>query len=422
MRVSSFKGKVQFLIEILNYSLYKNSIYLIASTFLGAGMGFIFWIIAARLYSVEDFGLASAMISAIGLISSLSILGLNIGLIRFLPEIKDKASLIGTCMIIVTVVSLLLSLVFLLGVNLWAQPLAIIRERPILTLLFILFCVLPSNNNLLRMGVFIGFREAKYSFIQTVVIFMRILALPIFVALGAVGIFISFGITSIFAYIVGIYILYKIYNYKIKFFVNKKILKVILPYSVGNYLAALLASLPTYVLPILVVNVLGAKTNAYFYVAWMVSYLLLTISENVSTSLLAEGSYNQEKLYIISKKAFKFSSLIVIVLAVLIFSFGNYVLLIFGKQFEQESFQLLRILIIANMFYIINSIYIAVKRVEKNIREIIYLYGFLSFFTIINSYILIQYIGLAGVGIAWLLSNIIVATGIILSKRCNILH
>ena len=109
LRLSSFKGKIHSIIGILNYSLYRNSIFLIASTFFGAGTGFIFWIIAARLYSTEDFGLASAMISAIGLISSLSVLGLNIGLIRFLSEIKDRSSLISTCMIVVTVVSLLLS-------------------------------------------------------------------------------------------------------------------------------------------------------------------------------------------------------------------------------------------------------------------------------------------------------------------------
>jgi len=412
---SSYNSVVSLLKALKDYSLYRNALYLIASTFFGAGMGFFFWIVAARLYPVKDFGLASALISVIGLISSLSILGLNTGLIRYLPEINDKSKLINTCISVVTIISFTISMIFLLSVDILAPPLKVIKENPVIVLLFILFCVLPSNNALLRMGVFIGFKEAKYSFIQTIFLFMRILILPFFVALGAIGIFISFGMTAIVAYIVGIYILYKIYNHKIKFFIDIKLLKDILPYSFGNYLAGLLAGLPMYALPILVINTLGAEANAYFYAAWMTSYLLITISDNISTSLFAEGSHDPNNVYKTARKAFKFSLSLTIFLTIIIYLFGKYILLILGKQFEQESLQLLRILIFANIFYIINSIYVAIKRVEKNVKAIVFTYGFLSIFTLILSYVLIHPMGLMGIGLSWLLSNIILS-GIILNN------
>jgi hypothetical protein len=48
---------------------YINSLYLLISNVLGAVLGFVFWIIAAHLYTTEQVGLASAVISAIGLLA-----------------------------------------------------------------------------------------------------------------------------------------------------------------------------------------------------------------------------------------------------------------------------------------------------------------------------------------------------------------
>ena len=43
--------------HFMNDSLYRNSIYLILSTAVMGGFGFIFWIIAARLFTLEQIGL-----------------------------------------------------------------------------------------------------------------------------------------------------------------------------------------------------------------------------------------------------------------------------------------------------------------------------------------------------------------------------
>ena len=109
--MNSLKEKIRLLMRALKYPLYKNSIFLIASTFLGAGTGFVFWIVAARLYSTEDFGLASAIISAANLIAVLSILGFNVTLVRFIPQTERKSDLINTCMTVVTLTAFVFSLI-----------------------------------------------------------------------------------------------------------------------------------------------------------------------------------------------------------------------------------------------------------------------------------------------------------------------
>jgi len=70
--------------SLYGVSFYRNAVYLMLSSGVTAALGFVFWILAARFYSASDVGLASAIISAAGLLALLSTLGLNYGLIRFL--------------------------------------------------------------------------------------------------------------------------------------------------------------------------------------------------------------------------------------------------------------------------------------------------------------------------------------------------
>ena len=67
--------------------LVRNSLYLILSSGLQAALGFAFWIITARLFSLSDVGRASALISAAILMAYLALLGLpeSHAILRALP-------------------------------------------------------------------------------------------------------------------------------------------------------------------------------------------------------------------------------------------------------------------------------------------------------------------------------------------------
>ena len=54
---------------------------------MSAGCGFFFWIVAARLYALEQVGLATALISSLALVALFSTLGFDSSIIRFLPLI-----------------------------------------------------------------------------------------------------------------------------------------------------------------------------------------------------------------------------------------------------------------------------------------------------------------------------------------------
>jgi len=396
----------------LSDPLFKNAYFLMFSSLTSAGSGFFFWLIAARFYSTADIGLASAIISAMGLISMLSLLGFDISLVRFLPEREDKQELINSCLTISFIFSLALALIFIAGINIWSPSLSIIRENKILLLLFVAFTAIAPLTALQREGIFAGFRKTEYSFIQALVTIARVGIVPFLTAFGATGIYASFGLTPLLAFIVGIFLILRILNYKPVPTVRREVLNDLLHFSFGNYIARIFEMLPTFILPIMVINVLGAEANAYFYIAWQISVLLLAIPRFTSISLLAEGSYNKEELGRNVKRALKFIFILLGFAIIGIFLFGKYLLLIFGEEYAKNSFGVLSILVLGCIPFAINAIYASVMRVKKNIKPVIGIYGGIAVVTIVMSYLLMHEVGLVGVGIAWVIANLVVVGGI----------
>jgi len=131
---------------LANDSLYKNSIYLMLSTGVTAVFGFFFWIINTRLYSAEQVGIGTTLISIMTLISSFSILGLRNGLIKYLPTSERKNEKINTSFILVGLTSIFISIFFLVFLKTFSPRLFFIRESIIFSLLFILAIVFCSLN------------------------------------------------------------------------------------------------------------------------------------------------------------------------------------------------------------------------------------------------------------------------------------
>ena len=66
-------------------SLVRNSLYLMASTVVTAGLGYVFWVIAAHAFTRQEVGIGSAIISLCGTMALLTYLGSQAILIERLP-------------------------------------------------------------------------------------------------------------------------------------------------------------------------------------------------------------------------------------------------------------------------------------------------------------------------------------------------
>lgn len=394
--------------HFMSDSLYRNSIYLMASTFIMAFFGFFFWIINARLYTPEQVGIATTLISVMTLIASFSNLGLNVGLVRFLPGSDRKNELINSSFVLSSLTAFVLSVGFLAGLHVFSPSLLFVRENPIYAVSFILFVVALANNTIAE-SLFVAYRSAKYTLVKNSVLSIVKLALPVvLIAFGAYGIFTAVGLANFIALILSILILIRMFKYSIRLKQNFTEIKKIAAYSFGNYIAVFISGLPTQVLPIIITNKLGAQDTAYFYIALMISNLVFMISSSTTNSLFAEGSKNESKIKEHVIKATKITLYMLLPAIIIIFFFGNYILLAFGKVYSEKVLPFLQLMMILSIFVSFNTILSTTLRIKGNIKELVFLGMSNSIIVITLSVFLIRF-NLIGIGIAWIISHLIIS-------------
>lgn len=394
--------------HIMTDSLYRNSLFTMASTFLLGGLGFFFWIIIARLYKPEDVGIATTLISIMTLLSNFTILGLHSSLNRYLPKSANKNDLINSAFIIVMLVTLLTSGIFLGGIQLFSPQLSFLRSNFFYIASFTIFIIFNSWN-MLTDSVFLAFRAASNILIKNSVISIAKLLLPFaFIALGAYGIFTSTALAFTLGVLISLAILFLAFHVRFSSTINISLIKETLTYSFANYITSFMFNLPSLVLPVIILNTLSAKYAAYYYVASMIQSILQIIPVAASQALLTEGSYNEAALKKHVKKALTTISVILIPTTCIIILFGNILLRIFGKSYATESLQFLQLYAASTIFTAILLISNAIMNIKRQVKLLVIWNVTSSLLTLYLSYAFISS-KLVGIGWGWILGQAITA-------------
>ncbi len=183
-----------------------------------------------------------------------------------------------------------------------------------------------------------------------------------------------------------------------------------MPFSFGNYISGVLGSLPTMIMPLLIVNILDVENAAYFLVAWSITIIVSSVPGAVTTSLFAEGSSNQEAEFRSNLiKSTKLIFFLLIPTILILFVFGDKVLLLFGQTYSENATRLLGLFIIGCIPFAINQIYLTIKRVQIDIKPMIYVNLLAAILVISGSYLLMKTVGLIGIGIAWIFGQGVIA-------------
>lgn len=396
-------NKRDIYINLLNNSIYLNSFYLMLSSLIASATGFIFWIIVARFYSVSDVGIASAIISTIGMISVISLLGLDISLVRFLPDNKYNINeLINTCFSLVALVSLIVSLTILIISNLEH----FLQIPDVASIILIILALITSIQSLQNQGIFVGLRKNKYSFYQAISSLIRLGVVPILSFAGSLGIIFAYGISSSFALVFGLAIMTRINCFPHPT-INKNLLHTIFHFSLGNYIARIFETLPTYLMPLIIIIILNEEASAYFYIAWQISMILLIISKSVSSSTLAEAIHNPNNIENLLRKSILWALGLLILTIVFLCFAGQYVLSMFGSNYAENAYELLIILCFGSLPFSVNTLYATVCRIRKDVLSVILIYGIIGLSTIVGSIMSLEQFGLYGGAGSWILANIL---------------
>ncbi|TET91160.1 MAG: hypothetical protein E3J35_04085 [Methanomassiliicoccales archaeon] len=399
----------------LRTPLYKNALYLMSNTALASVVTFFFWMIVARYYNPSQVGVAAALIPLMALLGILSRFGFEMGLVRFLPSSgKDSKAMINSCITITTLAAILISLVFLVGMDIWSPALLFIREDWVFLLSFIVFSVAFALSPLVNY-IFVARRNTKFVLAGTCITGLK-LVFPILLIsfLGAFGIFVSWGLALLIALLVGIFAFVPMVNAGYRPFptVKKNVVKKMLHFSAGNYAAVIFGMMPASLLPLIIMNTINVEQVAFYYIAFTIATLLFAITDAVCLSLFAEGSHFEKELRNIVRKALKLVLVLLIPAVIIVMLFGEYVLLLFGSSYSSEGLVLLRIFALSSIFIAFSGIFLATRRVLKRMKPIVGLPAFSASIIIGFSFMLIPSMGLVGVAVAWILGRGITAVGI----------
>jgi len=385
-------------------SLHLNSMYLFGSIAMQSILGFLFWGIAARLLPEEIVGKGSEFVSVATYLSILGLLGMNHSIIYFLPKTQTPNKLINTYFTLPIIIStgIAIGVSFIGGYHIgWLIG---------LTVLTTIYAQLQ--------GVFVALRKSSYAFFKSLLFVGPRLPLIVIVAtFGMSGLLFSWTVAVAIASGVSLFFFLPklLKGYTPKIALDLESIRSTWKYSSGMYLSHLFAFAPTYILPVMVTRILGAESNAYFYIAWMVAVILFSVSTCISQALFAEVSNTLNSLRSNFSKAVRLTGFLTVVGILLVFLFGEKILALFGPNYAIHSTTLLKVLALSSIPVGVVYIYTAVLRALNKIRELVIVWAVLAVSTLMGSYYTLPALGIISIGYVWALTSTGLAIYVIIS-------
>ena len=403
--------RLQELLRTARTPMYANANALVANQVLSAGLGMLYWILAARLFPVQTVGASSAVISTLLLVSGVSQLGFGGGMTRFLPRAGMRTRrLILVSYGAVVMTSAVLSVAFVaLGGALGLK--GVLGDGPFLAMWAVAATVLWSIFRL-QDAVLIGLRQAKWVLIENAIYNVSKIVL-LFVgvrSLAKAGIVGSWFLPTPIVIVLCTWLIFGVFTRSSRLSpapVGTKHLTVreVALSSGGDHVGSMVAEAASRLLPLLIVAVLGAAANAYFYQAWLVATTLGLLASGTTDSFTAEAAADRPNSGRYSRDILRYMSLLILPAAAILAIGAPLILMLFGKTYAAEGTTLLRWLCLATPLLIFNSWYLAYARVVGKIRRVVWLQCIAAVLLLGLSYLFLKPFGITGVAFAWILSE-----------------
>jgi len=389
-----------------NNKLLSNSVSLIGTTAITSGLGFVYWWLAARLFSQNDVGLASGAISAMQLIATMAILGMGsllVGELAARPEGSGAA--IAAALGVTGLVGGGLALAFVLLLPLLSPNLQGLLGQGLAVGLFVVGVMATTWGNIMDQAVIGLLRGGLQLWRNAIFSIGKLLALLGALLLSSSALFI-FG-TWVGGLVLSLLLLWLwLARQGVNCLAqpNWGLLRGTRQLALGHHILNLLLKAPSLLTPMLIITLLSPATNASFYSAWMIASFSFVVPGALTTALYAVGAANPQALPQKIRFTLRTSYLIGIVSALAIFVSAHALLSLFGPSYAQDAETTLRLLGLGIFPMTIREHYVAVCRIQKRFRVAIRI-------TLISDLTQLSLIvfgalagGLDGLTLAWLLA------------------
>lgn len=385
-------------------TFFMNAFYLMVSTFATAFFGFLFWVIITKTYDATAVGLATALLSASGLLSLLGLVGFDTTFVRFLPGTDRKNDHLNSGFAVVALASMTLAVCWALVLPLLSPSLSLLSD-PLAFTAFVFFTVITSLN-VLTNAVFLAFKRARYIFVIALLFSGFKVTLPLLVAHGsALTIFVLAGSAQLVGLVLNIVLMKLKFGYQFSPWLRMDILRVVKKFSFSVYVSSIMNLLPPTLLPLIIVHYIDPAHAAYYYMAFTLTSVLYTIAYASMQSAFAEGSHNEAAMGAHMAKAAKFLVVLLVPAALLTALLSNFLLTAFGSDYAREAGTLLQLFALGALPVAVSSAMGAIFKVTRNLRGMVSMNIAYAITTLGLSYLLVPAQGLLAIGWAWIIGN-----------------
>lgn len=390
----------------LSDPFYKNAFFLTLIRVLNMATGFFFWFLAARYYSIEDIGLATSLLSSLGLVILFSGFGFDYSLIRFL-HLSDKNKVVNTCLTVTACSSFLIGIAYIIISIIFSHDISFIQQ-PIYFTIIIIYLIVESMT-LITGRAFTALRHADCYLLQSVFSIPKLIFLIIFSFLGSFGIVISSCLAGMITILFAFILLSKFIE--INFRMDKGFISKSFRFSSGNYVSNILLSSPSLILPMMILQLCGEAETAKYFIAFTIGNLVLILPDSLCSSLFVEGSHGND----LRENAIKAGITIYIFLipaVISIYILANSLLSLFGTAYV-DAIELLRLLSISSSLVVFSSLFISIQNIRMDVESIVKLNLIRFIILMISSYIFISKFGIIGAGYAWTITYFLLSLRIL---------
>lgn len=398
-----------------------NAISVIGGKVATLGLGFLFWLLAARTFTQAEVGLAAGAVSAMMLCTQLSALGVGSALITRYPEhIRQPRQLLNNAFTITSAAALVVAGGALVLASLSLHQLAILSHSVAFATFFLLACltgtlgiVLDQASIALRRGDQVLLRGLAFGAVTVA----SLGAIAWWTsARGAMFIFLPWVVAGIAACLVGAWQLHRaLAGYGYRPMMSRETSRDLIAVGLPNWALTMTERAPGLLLPVVVTEVLSPTDNAVWYAAWMMAWVLFVIPVSVGLTLFAEATHRPDKLRRAVTLGLGCALAIGVVGGLAIAALAPYLLSLLGKSYAAAGTEPLRILLLSVVPLAFTQAYFAICRSRRRLGEAIVVGVVSAVVAVLAATLGGATNGLNGIALAWTITQ--TATGLVSLHR-----
>ncbi|HWU06317.1 MAG TPA: hypothetical protein VN520_08015 [Streptomyces sp.] len=400
-----------------------NSLALVAAKVASMGLGFLFWILAARIASPVEVGLAAGAVSAMMLCTQIAILGFGSAVITHLKANEGRLPvLLNSALTLVMSASSILSLAFVGLAGLVLAQLDVVAHSPGFAALFVAAAVFGTLGILLDQTA-TALRRGDQALVRNVAFGAGALLGLVAVALSlpapsAGAVFAPWAVAGALATTVGVWQLRRaIPRYRLRASVDGPLSGQLVRSALPNYVLTLAERTPGLILPIVVTELLSPNANATWYAVWMMAWVVYIIPVQVGLTVFSEIANDPRSQSAAVRHGIRSSLGLGTLLAGTVAVAAGPLLGLLGPHYAESGATPLRILVLGWFPLTFVHCYYAAARARRRLREAIAVAIVSAVVSVIAAAVAGATVGLTAMAAAWLAAQTLIGAWAILRLR-----